>query len=160
MILRKMMCFTIESSDSDLAHTAPCSPDSLNMSPSPPHPQQIMNLEEEVRSLWAEMKVQQRQSITIQETLDTLLTHLGDVDSETQWGALPPLCLTALLSNTGFIPVLDEEDSLPPIVCNHMKPRVPPTFDSDHTKGHAFMNSCVLYQLKILWSLTMTRQYR
>jgi hypothetical protein len=33
-----------------------------------------------------------------------------------------------------------------PTVCNHLKHRVPPAFNGDHMKDHAFMNSCMLYQ--------------
>ena len=29
---------------------------------------------------------------------------------------------------------------------NRLKPRVSPSFDGNHMKGHAFMNFCVLYQ--------------
>ena len=147
MILCKIMCFAINSSNSDSVHTASCSPDSPNVSPSLLHPQLIMNLKEEIRSLRAEMDVQQRQATTIQETLDKLLAHLGNIDIKTQQGVPPSLCPTTSLSNTGFIPALDKEENLSlPTVHNRLKHRMPPAFNGDHTKGHAFMNSCMLYQ--------------
>jgi len=147
MILHKITCFTIESSDSYLAHTAPCSPDSPDVSPSLLHPQPIMNIEDEFRSLRAEMEVQQRHTTAIQESLDTLLAQLGVVDNERQQGAFSPLHPTASLSNARAVPTSDEEEnSPPPIACNRLKPGVPPSFNSDRAKGHAFMNSCILYQ--------------
>jgi len=57
------------------------------------------------------MDMQQRQATTIQETLDTLLTHLSNVDNKTQLGVLSALHPTASLSNAGFIPTLDEEEN-------------------------------------------------
>jgi len=73
---------------------------------------------------------------------------LGNIDNKTQWGVLPPLHPTASLLNPGFTPALDEEENpSPPTVHNHLKPGGPPAFDGDCTKGHTFMNSCVLYQL-------------
>jgi len=55
MILCKIMCFAIDSSDSDWVHTTLCSPNTLNMSPSILHLQPIMNIGEELGSLWVEM---------------------------------------------------------------------------------------------------------
>jgi hypothetical protein len=72
---------------------------------------------------------------------------LGVVDNERQQGAFPPLHPTASLSNAGAVPAFDgEENSPPPVARNRVKPRVPPSFDGDHAKGHTFMNSCILYQ--------------
>jgi hypothetical protein len=142
------MCFAIESSNLDSAHTAPCSPDSPDMSPSLPHPQLIMNIKDEFGLLQAEMEVQRRHTTAIQESLDTLLAWLGVVDNERQQGAFPPLHPTASSSNAGAIPTFDgEENSPPPVPRNRLKPGVPPSFDGDRTKGHTFMNSCILYQL-------------
>ena len=147
MILCKITHFSIESSNLDSVHTAPCSPNSPNMSPSPPHLQPIMNIEDEFRSLRVEMEEQWRHTTTIQESLDTLLTRLGVIDNERQQGIPPSLCPTTSWSNTWGIPVFDGEEDTPlPIAHNRLKPRVPPSFDSDRVKGCAFMNSCVLYQ--------------
>jgi hypothetical protein len=148
MILRKITRFAIKSSDLDSVHTAPCSPDSPDVPPSLPHPQPIMNIEDEFGSLRAEMEVQQRHTTAIQESLDTLLARLGVVDNERQQGAFPPLHPTASSSNAGAVPTFDgEENSPPPVAHNRLKPGVPPSFDGDREKGRAFMNSCVLYQL-------------
>jgi len=93
------------------------------------------------------MEAQWRHTTTIQESLDTLLMRLGVIDNERQQGTPPSLRLTAS-SNAWGIPAFDGEEGAPlPITCDHLKPGVPPSFDGDCTKGHAFMNSCVLYQL-------------
>jgi hypothetical protein len=106
-----------------------------------------MNIEDEFRSLRAEMEVQRRHTTAIQESLDTLLAQLGVVDNERQQGAFPPLHPTASSSNAGAVPTFDGEENSPlPITHNRLKPGVPPSFDGDHAKGHAFMNSCILYQ--------------
>jgi hypothetical protein len=106
-----------------------------------------MNIEDEFGSLQAEMEAQQRHTTAIQESLDTLLAWLGVVDNEREQGAFPPLHPTASLSNAGAVPAFDgEENSPPPVARNRLKPGVPPSFDGDHAKGCAFMNSCVLYQ--------------
>jgi len=147
MILCKITRFSIESSNSDSAHTAPCSPNSSDVSPSPPHLQLIMNIEDEFGSLQVEMEAQWRHTTAIQESLDTLLVCLGVIDNERQQGTPPSLRLTAL-SNAWGIPVFDGEEDTPlPIVHNCLKPRVPPSFDGDRAKGCTFMNSCILYQL-------------
>jgi len=148
MILHKIMRFAIKSSNSDSVHTAPCSPDSPDVFPSLLHPQPIMNIEDEFGLLRVEMEAQRRHTTAIQESLDTLLAQLGVVDNERQQGAFPPLHPTTSSSNAGAVPTFDgEENSPPPIARNHLKPGVPPSFNSDHAKGRAFMNSCVLYQL-------------
>ena len=140
MILCKITHFSIESSNSDLAHTAPCSPNSSDVSPSPPHLQLIMNIEDEFGSLQVEMEAQWRHTTAIQESLDTLLVCLGVIDNERQQGTPPSLRLTAS-SNAWGIPVFDGEEDTPlPIAHNHLKPRVPPSFYSDHRKGCTFMN--------------------
>jgi len=78
------------------------------------------------------MEAQQRHTTTIQESLDTLLAHLGVIDIERQQGISPSLRPTTS-SNAQGIPAFDGEEDTPlPIARNCLKPGVPPSFDSDH----------------------------